>query len=1415
MQSNPNQRRNIRRHLNTPTVPTETHALPRAKLLGGDTFQGGRPCGPGHAGRRTISWAQRERLREEEQARKALRVLFATALLLVAQIVGLLTHTPTTALAASGDDPMTVTFDGGTRHQLNGQEAYCCDPELTSPPEGTVLTHWSSGSAALDYVLYHAEGGPDARWGQRETRYVVWAVITGNTWYLDYYADGSLMTEGFSQRCHAFYDAAMGYQQNGGGGVEQGCARIYASPSYEYQNIVVCVPQCGELVLSKTSSLVGITKDSACYSLANAVYTVYADEGCSNAVATLRTDEAGSAGSVTLVKGAYWVKETAAPAGYALDESVYRVEVSASSRTEVTANGSAPSDTPLFARLPLLVQKGDAELSLKGSVNQAQGDATLAGAQFVLYRYDNTEGSTEGSATRSWTIETDVSGQATLDDQHLVSGDDPYRDADGTIVLPLGTYVLTESAPPTGYLLNTMASCLFTVTQEGSRAVITTLEGPSVGQAPTNNARFLITDDVIRGGVQLGKVDLQRGDHVAEGSAHLGGATFAIELTSDNPVVVGNTTYDRGSIVASIVTDDDGIAATSADALPYGSYVAYEVEAPEGYKLTPRDEWSVSFEIREDGAVVDLSDEESSVPDLVKRGDLSFVKVDGQSMRRLAGVPFVIESLTTGERHVVVTDENGYCSTEAAFNAHTYNTNGNDSLLDEDADDVALQANPDEGEEAALEEGQGELLAEEAPAEDPAEAGATPEETVVETTGDEVDTPAEGTADDPSLEGELGEDQGVEEQPAAHANNKEDKIALLSADTPAEDAPENDGAQVTLQAATVDQYAGVWFSGGTDREVAARDDLGALPYDRYRVSELRCASNEGFELVSFDVRVSRDLYVVDGGTVDDGALPVIQTTLATVSISDDGTWLLQDSVWYGNLVADGSQYELRGSLHLVGEDGSDAGVLTDSEGNEVTAQTTFTPSTTSGMEVVSFELDARELRGRTVVAFEQLWKDGELVAEHADIADEDQTAQVPDIGTTLTDEAGSKEVDGTAQVRLVDEVTYEGLVPQKAYQIVGTLMDKETGEMLRDGTGAPITAQTTFVPSESSGTAQVTFTFDGAPHRGKSIVAFESLRQNDLELAVHADITDEAQTVMVPGIGTTATDTADADHTLLAEEDAHIVDHVSYHGLIPGAQYVLTGHLVDRETGESLAHGVVSTTAELTFVPESSDGSVDIELSLNARALAGREVTVYERLQRDGADVASHEDLSSDDQSLSIPTIGTTATSTEGGKQISAAKDQAIVDTVSYQGLTPGREYLVTGTIHKRTPNGGDAGVLKNARGKEVTASATFTPETSSGSVKVSFLIDATSLDDTTLVAFEQLIDVETDALVAAHEDISDEGQSVRVTKTPKEAMRAEKKDSLARKLPQTGEELIPYGIMLGGASIAIALGTFFRKHDD
>ena len=58
-------------------------------------------------------------------------------------------------------------------------------------------------------------------------------------------------------------------------------------------------------------------------------------------------------------------------------------------------------------------------------------------------------------------------------------------------------------------------------------------------------------------------------------------------------------------------------------------------------------------------------------------------------MSRLAGVPFRITSETTGESHVIVTDENGYASTAAEWNKHTHKTNANDTAAEEDLDSEA------------------------------------------------------------------------------------------------------------------------------------------------------------------------------------------------------------------------------------------------------------------------------------------------------------------------------------------------------------------------------------------------------------------------------------------------------------------------------------------------------------------------------------------------------------------------------------------------------------------------------------------------------------------------------------------------------------------------------------------------------
>jgi LPXTG-motif cell wall-anchored protein len=63
-------------------------------------------------------------------------------------------------------------------------------------------------------------------------------------------------------------------------------------------------------------------------------------------------------------------------------------------------------------------------------------------------------------------------------------------------------------------------------------------------------------------------------------------------------------------------------------------------------------------------------------------------------------------------------------------------------------------------------------------------------------------------------------------------------------------------------------------------------------------------------------------------------------------------------------------------------------------GSEVTAEKTFTPEEKDGIVEISFEFDCSSLTGKSVVAYEFLYRDGIMIAGHADINDEAQTVTI-------------------------------------------------------------------------------------------------------------------------------------------------------------------------------------------------------------------------------------------------------------------------------------------------------------------------------------------------------------------------------------------------------------------------------------
>ena len=529
------------------------------------------------------------------------------------------------------------------------------------------------------------------------------------------------------------------------------------------------------------------------------------------------------------------------------------------------------------------------------------------------------------------------------------------------------------------------------------------------------------------------------------------------------------------------------------------------------------------------------------------------------------------------------------------------------------------------------------------------------------------------------------------------------------------------------------------------------DKDGATKY-QYRVEELDTEKTFGYQLPD-----SQTVELSEGeiASVSFHNKPIEIGTKATVEgekeIDPLDKVTLTDTVSYTGLVP-GKEYKVTGVL-MDKETGEKLLV----NGKEITAETTFIAETKNGSVDVTFIFDATGLHGKEIVVFEDLYRENVLLATHADINDEGQTVKIknPEIGTKATAD-GKKEIDPLDKVTLTDTVSYIGLVPGKEYKVVGVLMDKLTGEKLLVN-GQEIIAETTFIAEAKNGSVDVTFVFDATGLHGKEIVVFEDLYRENIKVAAHADITDDDQTIKVktPEIGTTASFEGEKEIDPL--DKVTLTDTVSYKDLTPGKEYRVTGVLMDKSNGKELLINGEKVTAEATFIAEEASGSIDVTFTFNATGLHGKEIVVFEDLYHEKVLLATHADIDDEGQTVRIrnPKIHTTATA-DGKKEI-IADEITITDVVSYEDLTPGKEYKVSGILMDKATN--DKLLID---GKEITAEATFTPKAPTGEVEMTFTFDARELTaETEVVAFETLY--RDDLEFATHADITDGDQTVKI----------------------------------------------------
>ena len=517
--------------------------------------------------------------------------------------------------------------------------------------------------------------------------------------------------------------------------------------------------------------------------------------------------------------------------------------------------------------------------------------------------------------------------------------------------------------------------------------------------------------------------------------------------------------------------------------------------------------------------------------------------------------------------------------------------------------------------------------------------------------------------------------------------------------------------------------------------------------------------------------------------------------------------IIKDNVTVTDLKP-GLKYTARATLYDV----ATGEMVTNSENKILTWTEDFKTDTAGkgSFTVTITNFSASNKAGHSLVVHEEILdRNGAVIAKHVDDADANQTVKVnmPGIKTVLGNSDGTKNVKSAATMTLVDNITYSELVPGNNYYMVSTLVDKKTGEILKDSKGNPAVVKSTIFTANSTGsnTGSATFAFANMASvmSGKTVVAYNDLYRvlddsvqgkavtNSTKtelLASEKDLENKDQTVVVdaPAILNDATiDTVakgvDGGKEIPLATNSVIKDTVSYKNLQPGKTYTLTADVYDTST-QQRAIGYTKLVTQDFAASDKGEGDAIMTIDVNTTELAGHKLVVYEVLKLGEKTVAEHRDLTDADQTVTVnntyqASIDTVATDkASGGKTLPATSEATILDTVKYDGLDTKQPYTLVTTVYNKTTG------KKVDSIKDVTTS--FTPEAASGSIDVSIPVDGTKFTGgESLVVYEELKTTSKTnsssnsssgnssstenktVVVAFHKDISDADQTMTFAK--------------------------------------------------
>lgn len=363
---------------------------------------------------------------------------------------------------------------------------------------------------------------------------------------------------------------------------ENGITIVKTEKKNTPQKGTITVEKTGEIFSNVTSSgeeVVIYQPEYSVSGLANSVFEIYADEDITTPdgtvrvkedtlVATLKTNEKGTATSNELYLGKYRVVETVAPNGTVLNKTVNHIELTYAGQNEKVTNTSTS-----FVNERQKVEIDLLKVLEKDETFGIGNGDEIKRVSFGLYADEDIKASNGTVIPKDGLVEIitcDENGKATF-----------------TTDLPFGGYYVKEIKTDIHYILS-----------DEKYPVVFEYAGQNIATVniTVNNGEPII-NDLIYGTIKGLKIDRETKDRIC-------GAVFGLFGTDEKK-------YTEENAILTAKSDENGVFEFFN--IPYGQYIVCELKPAEGY-LPNAETYPVT--VSKNDEVIEITVENDKIPEL-------------------------------------------------------------------------------------------------------------------------------------------------------------------------------------------------------------------------------------------------------------------------------------------------------------------------------------------------------------------------------------------------------------------------------------------------------------------------------------------------------------------------------------------------------------------------------------------------------------------------------------------------------------------------------------------------------------------------------------------------------------------------------------------------------------------------------